>query len=111
MDGSGRGIALQRAPVHVNRKSSPCDVNRPDAGGFRPRRERATMAPPPAPHAVLPAPDPTRDDPRPLPPEPPLPSDCCDSGCDPCVHDTHAEAMQDYRERLARWRERHPDAD
>ena len=27
-------------------------------------------------------------DPRPLPPEAPLPSDCCDSGCDPCVHDT-----------------------
>ncbi|MDH5828999.1 oxidoreductase-like domain-containing protein [Luteimonas sp. M1R5S18] len=53
---------------------------------------------------------PADDDPRPLPPEPPLPSDCCDGGCDPCVHDLHAEAMRDYRERLARWRQRHPGA-
>ena len=27
------------------------------------------------------------------------------------VHDLHAEAMRDYRERLARWRQRHPGAD
>ncbi|MCD9027851.1 oxidoreductase-like domain-containing protein [Luteimonas sp. BDR2-5] len=47
-------------------------------------------------------------DPRPQPPEPPLPSDCCDSGCSMCVHDVYAEELQDYRERLARWRERHP---
>lgn len=51
------------------------------------------------------------DDPRPLPPEPPLPSDCCDSGCDPCVYDLYNEELQAYRERLARWRERNPDAD
>ena len=56
-------------------------------------------------------PEPTRpdDDPRPLPPEAPLPGDCCDSGCDPCVHDSYGEALQDYRERLARWLARHPD--
>ncbi len=48
------------------------------------------------------------EDPRPRPPEPPLPSDCCDSGCDVCVHDTYAEELQDYRERLARWLARHP---
>lgn len=48
-------------------------------------------------------------DPRPIPPEPPLPSDCCDSGCDPCVHDSYAEELQDYRRRLAQWLERHPD--
>lgn len=52
----------------------------------------------------------TDPDPRPLPPEPPLPSDCCDSGCDRCVHDVYGEELADYRERLARWRERHPDA-
>ena len=54
--------------------------------------------------------DPPRDpDPRPVAPEPPLPGDCCDSGCDPCVHDSYSEELQDYRERLARWLERHPD--
>ena len=52
---------------------------------------------------------PSRDDPRPVEPEKPLPGDCCDGGCDPCVLDTYAEAMAHYREQLARWRERHPD--
>jgi hypothetical protein len=50
------------------------------------------------------------DDPMPRPPEAPLPSDCCDSGCDPCVYDLYNEALQQYRERLAQWRQRHPDA-
>lgn len=55
-----------------------------------------------------PAPD---EDPRPLQPEAPLPSDCCDSGCEVCVYDLYAEQMQLYRERLAAWRQRHPDAE
>lgn len=62
---------------------------------------------PPDPHATSAPVDPA--DPRPVPPEPPLPSDCCDSGCDPCVHDSYSEALQEYRERLARWLARHPD--
>ena len=33
----------------------------------------------------------------PVPPEEPLPSDCCGSGCTPCVQDI-------YQEELARWR-------
>ena len=49
-------------------------------------------------------------DPRPVAPEPPLPSDCCESGCDPCVYDSYSEALQYYRERLAAWQARHPDA-
>lgn len=49
------------------------------------------------------------EDPRPIPPEAPLPSECCDSGCDPCVYDLHAEAMEDYRRRLAQWQQRHPE--
>jgi len=49
-------------------------------------------------------------DPRPVPPEAPLPSDCCDSGCDPCVNDSYAEELQHYREQLARWLERNPGA-
>ena len=50
------------------------------------------------------------NDPRPLPPEAPLPSDCCDSGCDPCVHDSYSDELQYYREQLAKWLERHPEA-
>ncbi|MEN4902589.1 oxidoreductase-like domain-containing protein [Luteimonas sp. TWI1437] len=58
--------------------------------------------------STTPVPDP---DPRPEPPEAPLPSDCCDSGCPICVYDLHADAMADYRARLAAWRARHPGAD
>ena len=55
--------------------------------------------------------NPTHPDPRPQPPEAPLPSDCCDSGCAVCVHDTYSEELQYYREQLKAWRARHPDAD
>ncbi|MEZ5606841.1 MAG: oxidoreductase-like domain-containing protein [Burkholderiaceae bacterium] len=53
-------------------------------------------------------PHPPADDPRPTPPEPPGPGACCESGCDPCVHDLHAEALARYRRTLAQWLERHP---
>ncbi|MDY0021367.1 hypothetical protein C6N40_11450 [Arenimonas caeni] len=46
-----------------------------------------------------------------MPPEKPLPGDCCDGGCDPCVLDTYAEAMEHYREQLAQWLARNPGAD
>ena len=49
------------------------------------------------------------DDPRPVEPEPPLPSDCCNSGCPICVHDLYAEQLQHYREQLAAWKQRHPE--
>lgn len=56
--------------------------------------------------------EPPRDpDPRPVEPEKPLPTDCCDGGCAVCVFDSYAEEMYDYRERLAQWRARHPGAD
>lgn len=57
--------------------------------------------------AAMNTPDP---DPRPVPPERPLPGDCCDGGCDRCVYDIYADELDDYEQRLARWRERHPDA-
>ena len=50
-------------------------------------------------------------DPRPQPPERPLPSDCCDSGCAVCVHDLYAEELIAYRQALAAWTLRNPDAD
>lgn len=52
-----------------------------------------------------------RPDPRPLPPEAPLPGDCCGGGCAVCVNDAYAEALADYEARLAAWRSRHPEAD
>lgn len=48
------------------------------------------------------------DTPRPLPPERPLPGDCCDGGCDRCIFDLHAEAMAEYARRLAEWEAAHP---
>lgn len=53
---------------------------------------------------------PPANDPRPVEPEKPLPGDCCDGGCNPCVLDTYAGAMEHYRERLAAWQARHPEA-
>lgn len=44
--------------------------------------------------------------PKPEPPEKPLPQDCCESGCDPCVFDQYAEALDDYKRRLAEWQAR-----
>lgn len=51
------------------------------------------------------------DDPPPVPPEKPLPNECCESGCPICVLDLYAEALQEYRHALAQWKQRHPDRD
>jgi hypothetical protein len=53
----------------------------------------------------------TQPDPRPVPPEKPLPTDCCGGGCAVCVNDAYDEARDDYEARLAAWLARHPDAD
>lgn len=53
------------------------------------------------------APDP---DGRPEPPEKPLPGDCCDSGCARCVRDVYADQLEQYRRKLAAWKQRHPGA-
>ena len=50
-------------------------------------------------------------DPRPQPPERPLPTDCCDSGCAVCVHDLYAEELIAYHQALAAWTLRHPAID
>ena len=47
-------------------------------------------------------------DPPPSPPEPPLPSDCCESGCPICVHDLYAQELEAYRRALAAWKLRQP---
>jgi len=53
---------------------------------------------------------PTASDPPPTPPEPPLASDCCGGGCNRCVYDLHDEAMDRYRQELARWQARQPES-
>lgn len=50
-------------------------------------------------------------DPRPIAPERPLPTDCCESGCTVCVFDAYEEELADYRRRLAAWAARQPDGD
>lgn len=50
-------------------------------------------------------------DPRPAKPEPPLPAECCDSGCVRCVWDVYDEQLQAWREAMAQWRQRHPGVD
>jgi hypothetical protein len=48
-------------------------------------------------------------DPRPQPPEKPLPQECCESGCPICVYDLYAEALEEYRRALAAWESRQAD--
>lgn len=50
-------------------------------------------------------------DPRPVPPEKPLPTDCCGSGCPVCVLDAYADALADYQRALEQWLQRNPQAD
>jgi hypothetical protein len=51
------------------------------------------------------------DDPRPLPPERPGLDECCKGGCDPCVFDLYAAALERYRADLRAWEERQASRD
>ncbi len=46
---------------------------------------------------------------RPLPPEKPLPTDCCDTGCALCVFDAYADALAEYQRALALWKTLNPE--
>lgn len=50
----------------------------------------------------------TTSDLPPRQPQKPLPFDCCESGCDRCVYDIHADDMAHYQSALAAWRGRNP---
>lgn len=45
-------------------------------------------------------------DPPPIPPEKPLPTDCCDGGCAVCVWDAYDDALRDYQAKFAEWQAR-----
>ncbi len=49
-------------------------------------------------------------DPMPEPPAEPDLDACCGNGCDPCVFNVYALAMDRYRQALRAWRARHPEA-
>ena len=46
-----------------------------------------------------------------MPPEEPGPNECCGSGCPLCVLDLYADELARYRQALAEWRQRHPQAE
>lgn len=41
--------------------------------------------------------------PKPQPPREPEPSECCGSGCDPCVYDLYWDALACYEKALLAW--------
>jgi hypothetical protein len=45
-------------------------------------------------------------DPRPEPPRPPGPDDCCHSGCTWCVFDLYQEELERYQQALKEWEAR-----
>ncbi|WP_082190149.1 oxidoreductase-like domain-containing protein [Frateuria defendens] len=49
-------------------------------------------------------------DPRPQPPPAPAPGDCCGEGCSHCVLDRYELELARYRDALAAWLARHPEA-
>lgn len=61
--------------------------------------------------------DPEHDDgPRlPPPPQPPDPSECCNSGCEPCVFELYEDALERWEARVERirerWRQKREDSD
>ncbi|WP_062538102.1 oxidoreductase-like domain-containing protein [Mizugakiibacter sediminis] len=52
----------------------------------------------------------SEEDPRPTPPEPPLPGDCGGGGCSRCVFDVCEDARARFETALTAWRGRHPRA-
>lgn len=49
---------------------------------------------------------PVGEDPKPVPPDMPGDSECCQSGCVPCVYDLYADEMEEYRKALREWETR-----
>ncbi|QNH17586.1 hypothetical protein HEP74_02741 [Xanthomonas sp. SS] len=99
-----RATTRRRAPTCARRSAEPA------AAAFYNGHLFAPLACHP-PRTVMSDPDPATADPCPQAPQPPLPSDCCNSGCPLCVHDLYNDEVARYRQALAAWRLRHPEAD
>lgn len=56
--------------------------------------------------STAPAPGTSGSEPPPVPPQKPLPFDCCESGCDRCVYEIYADELDHYQSELAAWRAR-----
>jgi hypothetical protein len=46
------------------------------------------------------------NDPRPVAPERPEPDECCNGGCERCIFDLYADALERYEQELAAWQAR-----
>ncbi len=46
-----------------------------------------------------------------MPPQKPLPFDCCESGCAVCVYDLYADELAHYQSALTDWQARNPGCD
>jgi hypothetical protein len=77
-----------------------------DPSSKRHPSERPAAAVPGATHA----PNTPAADPIPARPIEPDAADCCGEGCVRCIFDLHEQAMERYRQALAAWQQRHPDA-
>jgi hypothetical protein len=49
-----------------------------------------------------------QDEREPSPPPKPGDSECCGSGCDPCIWDLYREELERYTLELEHWRRLHP---
>ncbi len=50
-------------------------------------------------------------DPMPEPPAEVTDNMCCGSGCEPCILDQYAADLREYRQQLAKWQARQPQAE
>ena len=94
------GVASRAAGAPAARRS-PALYSAPGAVNNGKRSESTSMSAPN--HLTDPA---AVRDPMPQPPPPLDPDACCGQGCDPCVLELQAEALDRYRAELARWRAR-----
>ncbi len=91
-----RGCHARFGPLRAGGAASHAHSARPVYWSSTCHDDRIPMSLPPRPE----------DDPRPEPPIRPDDDACCGSGCDPCIFDFYAEALNSWRAELAAWEAR-----